>query len=91
MVHLEPHYPDQGLVHGRRVHVGQAEVLPMAAQPRTLTNTEKAHDAITSAIVRAITSSSKLMCFLKRLGLWKILMLGGVAVLACLVEATFCS
>ena len=64
----------------------------MAAQPRTLTNAEKAYDAITSAIVRAITSSSKLMCFLKRLGLWKILMLGGGrGVLACLVEATFCS
>ena len=89
MVHPEPHYPDQGLVHGRRV--GQAETLPMAAQPRTLTNAEKAYDAITSAIMSAITLSTKLMYFLKRLGLWKILMLGGVAIVACLVEATFCS
>ena len=89
MVHPEPHYPDQGLVHGRRI--GQAETLPMAAQPRTLTKAEKAYDAITSAIMSAITLSTKLMYFLKRLGLWKILMLGGVAIVACLVEATFCS
>ena len=63
----------------------------MAAQPRTLTKAEKAYDAITSAIMSAITLSTKLMYFLKRLGLWKILMLGGVAIVACLVEATFCS
>ena len=63
----------------------------MAARPRPLTNTEKAHDAITSAIVRGITAAGKLVCSLKRLGLWKILTLGGVAVLACLVEAMFCS
>ena len=89
MVYPEPHYPAQGLAHGKVP--GQAEPLPMAAQPRALTNTEKAHDAITSAIVRAITSAGKLVCSLKRLGLWKMLMLGAVAVLACLVEATFCS
>jgi hypothetical protein len=91
MVHPEPHSPDQGLVHGSRVEQAEApEALPTAAQPRTLTNAEKAHDAITSAIMRAITSSSKHMSLLKRLGLWKVLMLGGVAVLSCLVEATFC-
>ena len=89
MVHPEPQYPAQGFAHGKVP--GQAEPLPMAAQPRALTNTEKAHDAITSAIVRAITSAGKLVCSLKRLGLWKMLMLGAVAVLACLVEATFCS
>ena len=89
MVHPEPHCPDQGLVHGRRV--GHAEALSMAAQPRTLTKAEKAYDAITSAIMSAITLSTKLMYFLKKLGLWKILMLGGVAIVACLVEATFCS